>query len=141
MSETLFDDATPTDDLGTESPFEALDTEEIDLTDTPSEWIDKPTPVRWMFEYDGRGKLIEYALKHIVTDDVIYHNKRNLGNNADTSRHSVHRYIDKLVEIGIYEQRTDGRTRYRANRDSTILAALAKANEVAWEHDTVEFEL
>ena len=141
MVETLFTDASPTNDVGPENPFRSLDVEEVNFDGTPSEWVEGSTPVRWMFEYDGRGKLIEYALKQVITNDIVYHNKQNLGNHAGTSRHSVHRYIDELVEIGIYEQRTEGRTRYRANCDSTILAALAKANKVALEYDEIDFNL
>lgn len=141
MSTTLFEDATSIDEASNDGPFGSVDISEIDVDSDEKTWVGNASPMRWLFGTSGRGKLVDYALEQVATDEIVFHNKRNLGEHADTSRHSVHRYIDDLVTLGIYEARTEGLTRYRANKSSTILSAIAAANDTATDHDDIDFNL
>ena len=135
MSQTnpdlLFDGYVPVSEVDEEEdasmfePADASEIEDTDLGDGPA--LDEQY-LEWLFLKDSRVKLVSYALE-AVQDDPIYLNKSELGDLADTSRHSVHRHIDDLVDIGVYEQIGESAARYRPNPNSRVLKAIGLANE------------
>lgn len=132
----LFDDSTTVqmdeaDDL--EQVFEPLNPDALTEQDQ-SEW-GGAMPVRWLFEASGRGKLVQLAIEQVLSGEEVFMNKVEMGEEAGTSRHSVHRHIEELVELGIYEERSKHRTRYRPNAESDILAAINATNEVMLGHE------
>lgn len=123
-----YDSAVPADN-DDDSAFEPVAlADAYDHTD--SSWKHESTPLRWLFASEGRAKLVEHAVEAATQDELVYHNKSSLGKEADVSRHSAHRHIDDLVELGIYRKRArEGSvTRYKPNRDSRVLRALYTAN-------------
>jgi hypothetical protein len=134
---TLYDSAVPADDDNDRfAPLDADNSTDDDTTASvaagamTTDWSHEEAPLRWLFIKDGRGKLVIHAMSE-VEDDPVFENKSALAKSADISRHSVHRHIDELVSLGLYEERGGEGTydRYRPNEQSLVLQTLIKANE------------
>ena len=137
---SLFDSAEPDESGETEEiTIEPLPIDEADVEQTVDEWEDEEEPVQWLFEKEGRGKLASYAVKALSEDDAVYLNQSDLGREADVSRHSVHRHIQTLVDLNVYEVRDGKIRRYRPNKDSRIVRAIATLNnEIASQHGEIQ---
>lgn len=114
---------------------------ELPSPDDPSStsgtgWNHEQPPLLWLFNKEGRGKLVEYAIDAVESGDPVYLNKTDLGDEADVSRHSCHRHIDDLVRLNIYSERDkEGSvTRYRPNKDSRVLRALSVAETEIYKY-------
>ena len=83
------------------------------------------TLLQWFSETQGRMRLVTFALKDLQSGDPIFRNKSELADAAGVSRHTPNRYMEELVALGIYDERAQGISRYRVNKDSNILRALA----------------
>lgn len=124
---TLYENAVDADDVDDDSEFEGLDPEEPPSNGNQMNdgWDKDDDPVTWLFAKEGRLRLATEAARQVQEGDPIFHNKSKLSEMADVSRHSAHRYLDDLVALNIYEEhRGDGYDKYRANRDSQIVATM-----------------
>jgi hypothetical protein len=136
MVSRLYEDAVPTEDATpSESILGPINIEETPSGDPEQWWPNTVMPTAWLFKARGRAGLVEYALRAIHDGMMYAQNKSELSDNASVSRHSVIRYIDDLVALGIYEEHGNKRSRYKPNEDSRVLAAIDAAND---ELTTVE---
>ena len=126
VESTFYDNIEPIDDDDDFGPVELADA----YDDVDSDWDHEEIPLRWLFGKDGRGGLVEYAIKAVVRDELVYLNQSVLGEKAGVSRHSVHRHIEDLVEMNIYKQYGGNGTtrRFKPNKNSQVLRALYTAN-------------
>ncbi len=136
MSGSLFGSARPaSDDTASDEMFRPLTDDEVEEREQEQGWRGDTMPARWLFEDEARGKLVEYAVTATLDNDLVFRNKSELAEEAGVSRHSVHRHMDDLVDIGIYEERGEGIARYRPDEESRILAAINHVNEAIEKHD------
>ena len=126
---TLYDTATADHNEEFDEEFEPVSLAEA-YDNVDSEWDHEDIPLRWLFAKDGRGGLVEYAIKAVVREELVYRNQTSLGEKAGVSRHSVHRHVDDLVTLGIYKQHGGNGTtaRFKPNKKSKVLRALYTAN-------------
>lgn len=132
MSERLFENTVPREDGETFNPVPI----EEDVSQATVTWGDDMLPVEWLFAKDGRGSLVAYALQEITEGDLRYYNKSGLADAAGVSRHSCHRHLEDLVELGLYDEIDEegSHARYCPNAHSRILRALYTANRAAEEY-------
>lgn len=122
-----YENAVPVEDSESYEEFKPLSLDDADSSTPNSEWNYDQPPLLWLFGTEGRGKIVNYAIDAVRGGDPIFLNKSGLGDEANVSRHSVHRHIDDLVELGIFTKRaSEGSvTRYRPNKESRVLRALS----------------
>jgi len=107
--------------------FEPFEPDELPDDYDALPWDDEDTfaAVEWLFKTPARMRLVLFALQELHEGDPIFMNKSELGDAIDKHRQSAQREIDALVEMGVYEEREEGYTRYRPRAESNILRALA----------------
>ena len=103
-------------------------------------WRYNDEPLQWLFGTEGRGKLVMHAIQAVADGDPIFENKSALAKSADVSRHSVHRHIEELEDLNIYERKGGDGThiRHRPNENSRVVAALFQANHEVLEYVDTE---
>lgn len=135
IESALYEDVSPMTDLVEETTRENFQPLNIPTAiDVDPEDYDggDEIPSSWLFSTEPRRTLVEFALWQVATqddEDVQTYNKTTLGEAAGVSRHSVVRYIDDLVDVGIYEVSGNRRPIYRPNTDSEVLPILHALNE------------
>jgi predicted transcriptional regulator len=94
-------------------------------------WSDDETPIHWLFATRSRAELVLYAVENADNTDIPYFNKSELADEVGISRDVVHKYIEDLVAVGIYETRGGHGTfvKYRPNTSSSVVAGLYEAGE------------
>lgn len=140
---TLFADARPEDAVSSDEDSEDTsddsdgDSDETaagvvyDISDLKplyeTDWDKDEDPLVWLFSKSARANLCSFAVRQSMRDDdVPYINKSAVARESDVSRHSVQRYINDMVDLGIFDARGHGYNRYRANADSRLVQALAQ---------------
>ena len=88
------------------------------------EWEKDESPLVWLFTKSARVKLAAFAVEQALEDNPAFINKSALAREAGVSRHSATRYLDDMVDLGIFRTRGYGYDRYCANPDSRVLKAL-----------------
>lgn len=133
-NEHLFDDIQETDEPS-DSAFE-IDLKPVRESDTLGEkgWDKDIIPAEWLLNKSGRASIVALAIEQIESEDPIYLNKSEIGERSGSSRYTAHRHMQDLVDIGIFEKRGRNIDRYRANANSTVLAAIARLNEEIADH-------
>jgi len=137
MVTELYENAVRSADTSeTFGPSTDLDGVTIDGVVHADNWSHNEDPLRWLFATKGRGRLVMYAINEVASGDPIFQNKSALAKSADVSRHSVHRHIEELEELNIYDKKGGDGThiRHRPNRNSRVIAALYKANQEILEY-------
>lgn len=142
VAASLYENAVPEDSIDeTNDAFQPLsiDDYQAKITDAIERWGEDTTPIAWLFRKEGRGKLVSFAVRALRgSEDEYYMNQSDLARESDVSRHSVHRHIDDLVALNIYEVKPGKIERYRPNADSRILKAVAAANDaIASQRDSL----
>lgn len=131
----LFDDVqTPDPESDTDLSMETPDLDDVEFSES-DEWDKEKMPAEWLLHKTGRAQLVRLALEQLESGDAIYLNKSEIGEASDTSRYTAHRHCDILADMGVFETRGDKIDRYRANSDSTVLAAIAQLNDEIIDHD------
>ena len=122
-------------------PSTDLDEVTLDGVVHAGDWPHNEEPLRWLFATKGRGRLVIHAINEVATGDPTFQNKSSLAKSADVSRHSVHRHIEELEELNVYEKRGGDGTHihHRPNRNSRVIAALYKANQEILEYADADF--
>jgi hypothetical protein len=102
---------------------------EVEAEDSP--WSDDETPLRWLFDRKSRAELVSYAVERAGDTDIPYLNKSELAEQTGVSRSVVHKYIDDLVALDIYETRGGDGTfvKYRPNAESTVVSRLCSVEK------------
>lgn len=133
---TLFDSTTATDDDAGTDTADTVETDTNRLADTPDPdgnaggWNRDELPIEFVLSTPSRFELTMHAVRSVSADTPLReHNKSELAEAADVSRHAVHEHIDVLATLGIYDQLGGAISRYRANPDSVILGALVTLND------------
>jgi len=88
------------------------------------DWNKEESPLVWLFSKSARVNLVAFAAKQALEDNPAYINKSALAREAGVSRHSASRYLEDLVDLGIFRTRGYGYDRYCANPDSRVLQAV-----------------
>lgn len=125
-----------TDDSSNSSGFEPISIDDSDLDFDHNDWNKDAPPISWLSKKDSRFQFSIYALEQVLDGDPVYLNKSQLAEKVGMSRHSAQRHIEDLVDLGVYEVRDDGVRRYRPNRNSQVLAAMATLNEAIADHSS-----
>ena len=131
--DSLFDSATPVvDDDKDHGSLEPVDVDAVEEDDTPTEYESSEMPAELVLSRkESLNKLIRYAM-HVAENadtEALYYNKSELAKEADTSRHSIHKYIEIAVDLGVYHKRGDGVEKFRPNTDSLVLRGLKGFND------------
>lgn len=129
----LFETAVPDDTQQSNGEFSDLDVTDVG-SDALDDWEHDESPITWLFGSKGRLKLCVFALEEVATGDPVFLNKTATSREADVSRHSSHRYLDTLVDLGVFETRGEGYNRYRPNANSRILQAMATLHNEISDH-------
>ncbi len=125
------DDAEPEDDA--EDAAESEGNKQVDfggfeidseVAIEADDWDRDESPLVWLFSKSARVNLAAFAVEQALEDNPAYINKSALAREAGVSRHSASRYLEDLVDLGVFRTRGYGYDRYCANPDSRVLQAL-----------------
>jgi hypothetical protein len=121
------------EDTGEENAAESDATQEVDFDGfdidkevaiEADDWDKDESPLEWLFTKSARVRLAAFAVEQVLEDNPVFINKSAIARESGVSRNSASRYMDDMVDLGIFRARGYGYDRYCANPDSRVLKAL-----------------